>query len=484
VIADVQAAAAEAWFAHYPVGLYVLDTELRIVSSGLATQIMGGVPAERVLGRRLTDVYSFSSPSFSSPGQIEEMLREVLDSGVPAPERDVVRLRLRNGRGRACWARVSAFRLEDQHGAVLGVAAVLADAGELETRRGRLRLVSELWARVGRTLDVVGTCQDVADALVPGAADLAVVELVDSVVRGEDPPLAPLGREVPLRRAALRSSAEPLVQAHPVGDLRTLPFPSPYAQSLTDLKPRVVDLGPDTPWLSADPARAEAIRASGARALITVPLALRGAVLGLLSLYRTEKVDELEVGSLVRLAAVIALSVDRARLYTREHTIAAAVQRRLLPARPCSQTGIEIAGAQVFGDAGGGGWSDSFTVAGARTALAVGEISGQGIQAAAAMGELRTVVRSLARLDLGPDELLARLNDTTVSLAAERATLPPSDPCQREPLTASLVYAVYNPPRPDLHVRPGPPPPARHRLPGRHCRRAPRCPVRVPPGHV
>lgn len=128
MIADVQAAAAEAWFAHYPVGLYVLDTQLRIVSAGLATQIMGGVPAERVLGRRLTDVYSFSSPSFSSPGQIEAMLREVLESGVPAPERDVVRLRLRDGPGRACWARVSAFRLEDQHGAVLGVAAVLADA--------------------------------------------------------------------------------------------------------------------------------------------------------------------------------------------------------------------------------------------------------------------------------------------------------------------------------------------------------------------
>jgi len=340
VIADVQAAAAEAWFAHYPVGLYVLDTQLRIVSADLATQIMGGVPTERVLGRRLTDVYSFSSPSFSSPGQIEAMLREVLDSGVPAPERDMVRLRLRDGPGRACWARVSAFRLEDQHGAVLGVAAVLADAGELETRRARLRLFSELWAQVGRTLDVVGTCQDVADALVPGVADLAVVELVDSVVRGEDPPLAPLGREVPLRRAAFRSSGEPLVQAHPAGELRTLPFPSPYAQALTDLKPRVVDLGPDTPWLSADPARAEAIRASGARALITVPLALRGAVLGLLCLYRTEQVDELEVDSLVRLAAVIALSVDRARLYTREHTVAAAVQRQLLPARPCSHTGV------------------------------------------------------------------------------------------------------------------------------------------------
>jgi PAS domain-containing protein len=58
-IADVQAAAAQAWFAHAPAGLYVLDTELRIMSANLATQIMCGMPAERVLGRRLTDVYTF-----------------------------------------------------------------------------------------------------------------------------------------------------------------------------------------------------------------------------------------------------------------------------------------------------------------------------------------------------------------------------------------------------------------------------------------
>ncbi len=45
-------------------------------------------------------------------------------------------------------------------------------------------------------------------------------------------------------------------------------------------------LGPDTPWLAAGPRRAEAIRAAGAHSLITVPLTLRGTVLGLLSLYR------------------------------------------------------------------------------------------------------------------------------------------------------------------------------------------------------
>jgi GAF domain-containing protein/anti-sigma regulatory factor (Ser/Thr protein kinase) len=443
-IADVQATAAQAWFAHAPAGLYVLDTELRIVSADLAMQIMGGGPGERVLGRRLTEVYRLDGSS-----QIEAVLREVLDSGVPVPPERVLRMSVRDEPGRACWVWFSAFRLQDARGAVLGVAAVLADAGEIEKKRAHLRFFSELRARVGRTLDVVATCQDVVDALVPRAADVAVLEVVDSIIRGEDPPLAPLGRGVPLCRAAFRySGGEPEIRAHQLGDVRPLPFPGPFAQVLTDLKPRVLDLGPDLPWLSADPARAEAIRASGARALLVVPLALRGTVFGLLSLYRTEQAgsfEDIEVDLVLELAAETALSIDRARLYTREHTIAAVVQRGLLPARRCSQTGMETASTQVFGNAGGGGWCDSFSVAGGRTALVVGEISGQGIQAAAAMSAMRTVVRSLARFDLEPDELLARLNDTAILLAHERAALPPSDPSHWETLTASCVYAVYDP---------------------------------------
>jgi len=349
--------------------------------------------------------------------------------------------------GSVAWA---VFQAAGEGATTPDVQAAAAQAwSEAEKHHARLGVGNQLGARIGQTLDVVAVCREVADALVPGFAGIAVVEVVDALIRGEEPPLAPLGRKVPLRRAAFRySGGEARINAHPVRDLRTLPFPSPYVQALTDLKPRVLDLGPDMPWLTADPQLAAAVRASGARTLITVPLTLRGTVLGLLSLYRTEQAgsfDKEDVGFVVTLATVVALSIDRARLYTREHTIAAAVQRRLLPARPCSQTGIETARAQVIGEAGGGGWCNAFTLACARTALVVGEISGQGIQAAATMAELRTVVRSLARLDLEPDELLARLNDTAILLAAERAALPPGDPCQREPLTASCVYAVYDP---------------------------------------
>jgi anti-sigma regulatory factor (Ser/Thr protein kinase) len=75
----------------------------------------------------------------------------------------------------------------------------------------------------------------------------------------------------------------------------------------------------------------------------------------------------------------------------------------------------------------------------------VGEVTGQGIHAATTMGQLRTVIHSLASLDLDADELLARLNDTAILLAQERAALPSGDPLHRQALTASCVYAVYDP---------------------------------------
>ncbi|MEV8059113.1 ATP-binding SpoIIE family protein phosphatase [Streptomyces antimycoticus] len=75
----------------------------------------------------------------------------------------------------------------------------------------------------------------------------------------------------------------------------------------------------------------------------------------------------------------------------------------------------------------------------------VGDVFGRGLNAAATMGQLRTVVRSLSALELAPDELLARLHDTAARLAFERANLSLADPLRREALTANCVYAVHDP---------------------------------------
>ncbi|MYS22143.1 SpoIIE family protein phosphatase [Streptomyces sp. SID4948] len=441
--AESGTAVLESMFARAPAGLHVVDTDLRIIQMNPAAQTMCAASAERMLGHRITEVYDLFSPS-----RVEAMLREVLDSGVPAPERPEP-AHSRAEPGRECVLAVSAFPLEGPAGTPLGMAVVVRDVTGIEAAHVRTRILEAVRDQVGRTLDVVATCEDLAQSLVPAFADVAIVEVVDSVVRGEDPPLGPASRNVPLRRAAIRSSGrEYELQAHPVGDVRGLPAPTPYSQSLTDLRPRLVALNSETPWLDADPARAEAIRAAGAHSLIVAPLSLRGVVLGLLSLYRTRTAapfDEDDVGLSLVVASHGALSIDNARRFTREHTVASTVHRHLLPQRPASQTAVETAHVQVFGERGGGGWYDAFGLSGGRTALVVGEVAGQGINTAATMGQLRTVIHSLATLDLEPDELLARVNDTANRLAAERATLPPSDPLRRDPLTASCVYAIYDP---------------------------------------
>ncbi|MFD8035566.1 SpoIIE family protein phosphatase [Streptomyces sp. NPDC059717] len=217
---------------------------------------------------------------------------------------------------------------------------------------------------------------------------------------------------------------------------------------MTDLKPRVVVLNQDTSWLVADPARAQAVRLSGARYLLAAPLTLRGTVIGLLSLYRTREADtfdDKEVALTLELAIYTALSIDNARRYTREHTIAGVLQRHLLPPATDSQTAVETAHLNVTDDQGGGGWFDAFDLHGARTALVVGEVAGDGIHTTTSMGQLRTVIRSLAALDLEPDELLARLDETATRLAQERDSLPMDDPLRRQPLNATCLCAIYDP---------------------------------------
>jgi anti-sigma regulatory factor (Ser/Thr protein kinase) len=72
--------------------------------------------------------------------------------------------------------------------------------------------------------------------------------------------------------------------------------------------------------------------------------------------------------------------------------------------------------------------------------MVVGDVVGHGIQASATMGRLRTAVRTLADIDLAPDELLTHLDDLVVRLSQESG----SDAATGE-VGATCLYAVYDP---------------------------------------
>ncbi|MFD5097580.1 GAP family protein [Streptomyces albidochromogenes] len=385
---ETAAAMLEALFTQSPVGLHLLDENLRVVRVNTATPVMRGVPPETLRGRPFSEMYGMVQDDAT-----EALLHEVLLTGVPLTQR-VVRARVGGDPPQERHFEVTALRLEGAHRSVLGVGLTAADVTERERARVRNGVLGSVRRSVGRTLDPAVTGEELVEALVPEFADIAVVEVVDAVIRGDDPPVAPLPPGTPLMRTAFRSGRTGPPPAYPVGGVRRLPAPTPFTQALADLRPRVVPLNPAASWLSLDSPGTEAVRSSGAHSLLVVPLALRDAPLGIVSLYRTNDswaFEDADLELAVELAAHTALCVDNARRYTREHTVAATVQRQLLPRRPESHTSLEAAYLSVTGG-DPGAWYDTIALSSARTALIIGTVSGNGLNSAATMGQLRTAI--------------------------------------------------------------------------------------------
>ncbi|MFI6417216.1 SpoIIE family protein phosphatase [Streptomyces sp. NPDC050842] len=427
-----------ALFTQSPIGMQVLDTQLRLLRVNGAASGMDGLEPTKWLGHRLSDVFRLSDPD-----ETVAMARDVLATGEPALDR-LVRVRPPNDPEHEHVYSVSVFRLQSKDGHVLGLFTTVVDVTVRERALAREQVLNDARERVGRSLELDATCATLVDVLVPAFADAAEVDLLDPVIRGEDPPSVPVGPDVPLRRMAFASADRPRDSLGAgTGPFR---FPAAWLQSLTDLQPHLVTYRPDE---TADP-EPEVPRSdppAGPHSAIVTPLTLRNGVLGTLSLYRSPDRDpfvgaDLDVA--LEVASRTSLHIDNARRYTREHTIALTLQRRLLPQRPEPQAAVESAHFHRSTDAGGG-WFDVFPLSSSRVALTVGRVSGTGIHAAMAMGQLRTAIHTLASLDLEPDEMLARLDDTVARLAAERAELPPSDPLRSQALTADCLYGVYDP---------------------------------------
>ncbi|MCX5192836.1 SpoIIE family protein phosphatase [Streptomyces sp. NBC_00249] len=163
------------------------------------------------------------------------------------------------------------------------------------------------------------------------------------------------------------------------------------------------------------------------------------------------------------LAATAAVSVHDARHHAREHTSTMALQRSLLPHTLPQQTALEIATRYLPAatEAGvGGDWFDVIPLSGARVALVVGDVVGHGMRAAATMGRVRTAVRTLADVDLPPDELLTHLDDLIIHLAADEAD-PDAAGESSGGIGTTCLYVVYDPvTRRCTVARAGHPPPA------------------------
>ncbi len=456
---EIDRSVMEGLFRRSPIGLSVHDPSLAILRVNRPIAHIGGITSDQARGQRIGDFLVAADAR-----TIESRLSEVLETGTPMIFTEQS-CRLLAEPGAERYVAVSAFRMEDSAGRTLGVTQLVEDVTDRHRARRRLAMLNEASERIGTTLDVEATAQELVDVAVPGIADCVTVDLLPAVGLGEA--LFP-ERGGPLRRAAFKSVAPyPERVMYPVGTLRSFPKDSPQARCLVTRRPVLVaHMDTDGAELGLDPDRAGHARALGVHSLMVVPLTARGLVLGLVCLWRyvvPEPFEEDDLTLANEFAARAGVAIDNARRYTQEHRTALALQRRLLPREVPSQPAVRVAHRYLpaGGSAGvGGDWFDVIPLSGARVALVVGDVVGHGINAAATMGRLRTAVHTLADLDLEPDEVLSHLDDLVTRLAGEQEQGDDGGPGEQV-VGATCLYAVYDPVSRICSVaRAGHPPPA------------------------
>lgn len=211
----------KAAFTHSPVGLHVLDNQLRVVRMSTATGGPHDTPVRHLLGKHFTEACGLADPEEETA-----VAQRVLESGEPVVNRLVRRIKAPSQPTRRFHS-VCYFRLEDSAGNVVGLVASTLDVTERENAQNRLAVLDAVRSRVGHRLNVMDVCRELVEAVVPAFAGIADVSVIEDVVRGEDPPLVPVQRDVPLRRAAFQGR----IAGHPLEVVRPVPTGTPSRTS-------------------------------------------------------------------------------------------------------------------------------------------------------------------------------------------------------------------------------------------------------------
>ncbi|MEU6347318.1 SpoIIE family protein phosphatase [Streptomyces sp. NPDC046977] len=431
-------------FEQSPASMSLYDSDLRHRRlNGTALEAMGDVPEGTLRGTP----YQAIVPEEETGHGYGDHLRQVAETGRAThyewSARDPVSMR------DYAW-NTDMWPIRDPRGRVRGVAVAAFDSTAQFWARQRLVLLNEAGAAIGTTLDVVRTADELAELAVPRLADFVSVDLLDSVLQGDEPSPGPVDSAVVLRRVAHRSRTdEAPVGAVELGEVDTYPEFSPPARCLAVLSQAGnVDF---SLWVAQNALRDAKVRQYGLHTVMAVPLMARGVTLGVAIFARGTRpegfIDD-DMTLAEELAGRAAVCVDNARRFTREHGTALALQRSLLPQRLGDQPAVEVASRYLpaGSQAGvGGDWFDVVPLSGTRVALVVGDVVGHGIHASATMGRLRTAVRTLADVDLPPDELLTHLDDLVVHLNSGDETPEDSGRSTSTEVGATCLYAVYDP---------------------------------------
>lgn len=309
--------------------------------------------------------------------------------------------------GTAFWNQISISPVYDGNGELVNFVGVQSDVTErviveqerraaladAEAARAQLRLLAEATTQMTAALDTADACTRLARIVVPELADLCTVDLLD----------APGGHTRQRMAVATREADdEPLLDRF--GVLGSSRIDEQAAHAVNAGRPYLI---PDLPESGAEqyPADADAgevYERLRLRSAIVVPLRGRGRVLGTVTLYTQfpygRRYGQRDLHLVTDLAGRAGLAVDNARLYEVERAAASTLQHSLLPAVP-EVPGLQVAARYLVGADGnqvGGDWYDVLPLPGGSVGAAVGDVVGHDLSAAAAMGQLRGVLRSYA----------------------------------------------------------------------------------------
>ena len=425
LLADVLAAA--------PVGMGLLDAELRWVYANAAFLSATGLESARILNRPLAATPFAADLPTVSRVLVDGSSRDPADPGrdpdhTDPDSTDPGRDPTESVTGTATGWHVRYRRLEAD-GRVVGVVAAISEAPtghrrELDRARRRLALQGAAAERIGTTLDVDITCIELAELTVPAMADLTIVEVLPSEIadRGQIG-----GPEAPrMRRAALACTPELRRRLGPLAMPGTSVRPaagSAVARSLAEGRLVVGNLLSEdelADWAESRETLA-AYKLADVDSVATVPLSARGRLVGVLTLARSggtaEGFTDDDAVLIQDLADRAAVSVENARQYADSQSVTLELQRALLvePGRPHSNLDV----AARYRPSGnrtlvGGDWYEIIRLPFGRTLLVMGDVMGHGVEAAVDMSIYRSAIRDAGSMDLPPHGILRHL-DTLIA---------------------------------------------------------------------
>jgi PAS domain S-box-containing protein len=264
--------------------------------------------------------------------------------------------------------------------------------------------------------DVAETAERLAELAVPRLADLCVIDLVTEhglvrpAARHGDPRRRRLVDELQERRLPVRDPTHPSVQAMEQG--RTV-----WVRGVTDA------------WLAevtGDERHLEIARALRLADLVCVPLTAEGRTVGVLTLgtdRRRGSFTPADVEVAEQLALQVSQVVDKGQRFELETRTSHTLQANLLPPAPPPVPGLRVAVRYLAASLGadvGGDFYDVVPLPGDQVALAVGDVVGHDIAAAAVMGQLRSVHRALLADGASPSAVVDRLQAGWPMLGLQR----------------------------------------------------------------